>query len=134
VTDQGAVVAAIGIGEFAVEHNGRTDIVYAIEADGIRWAFWNGRVYRQPIDATPSRSAGRRRGADASQGVAAPMPATVLKVLVAAGAEVKKGDTLVVLEAMKMELPLRAPADATVKAVHCAEGDLVQADAVLVDL
>ena len=62
------------------------------------------------------------------------MPATVLKVLVSAGAPVKKGDTLVILEAMKMELPLRAPADATVAAVHCREGELVQPDTVLVEL
>ena len=39
---------------------------------------------------------------------------------------VKKGDTVVLLEAMKMELPIRAPADATVRAVNCREGALVQ--------
>ena len=62
------------------------------------------------------------------------MPATVLKVLVAAGAEVKKGDTLVVLEAMKMELSIRATGDGTIVAVRCREGEMVQADTVLVDL
>jgi biotin carboxyl carrier protein len=62
------------------------------------------------------------------------MPATVLKVLVSAGTQVRKGDTLLILEAMKMELPLRSPADATVKAVNCAERDLVQPDTVLVEL
>jgi 3-methylcrotonyl-CoA carboxylase alpha subunit len=62
------------------------------------------------------------------------MPATVIKVLVQPGATVKKGDTVVILEAMKMEWPVRSPADATVKAVRCREGDLVQPDAVLVEL
>ena len=62
------------------------------------------------------------------------MPATVLKVLVTPGAKVKKGDTLIILEAMKMELPLRAPGDATVTAIGCREGELVQADAILVEL
>jgi biotin carboxyl carrier protein len=47
---------------------------------------------------------------------------------------VRKGETVVILEAMKMELPLRSPADATVVAVHCRTGDLVQPDTVLVDL
>jgi 3-methylcrotonyl-CoA carboxylase alpha subunit len=61
------------------------------------------------------------------------MPATVIKVLVAPGVAVRKGDTVVVLEAMKMELPIRATSDATVKAVHCREGELVQPDAVLVE-
>ena len=62
------------------------------------------------------------------------MPATVIKVLVQVGAAVKKGETLVILEAMKMELPLRSGADATVRAVHCREGELVQPDTVLVEL
>jgi 3-methylcrotonyl-CoA carboxylase alpha subunit len=62
------------------------------------------------------------------------MPATVVKVLVKPGDRVAKGDTVVVLEAMKMELPLRAAGNATVKAVHCREGEMVQADAVLVEM
>jgi 3-methylcrotonyl-CoA carboxylase alpha subunit len=60
------------------------------------------------------------------------MPATVLKVQVRPGDTVKKGDIVVVLEAMKMELPIRAPGDGVVAAVACREGELVQADAVLV--
>jgi biotin carboxyl carrier protein len=62
------------------------------------------------------------------------MPARVVKVLVAPGAAVRKGETVIVLEAMKMELPIRAPENATVGAVHCEEGELVQADAVLIEL
>ena len=61
------------------------------------------------------------------------MPATVIKIHVKPGDEVKKGDAVVVLEAMKMELPLRLPSDAVVKAVHCRAGELVQPDAVLVE-
>ena len=64
----------------------------------------------------------------------APMPATVLKVLVQPGTRVAKGQSLVILEAMKMELPLRALDDGSIVAVHCKEGQLVQADAVLVEL
>jgi biotin carboxyl carrier protein len=62
------------------------------------------------------------------------MPATVVKVLVAPGQAVRHGDTLLLVEAMKMELPIRAPGDAIVKAVHCREGDLVQPDRTLVEL
>ena len=50
------------------------------------------------------------------------------------GAAVKKGDTLIVLEAMKMELPIRAPADGTVARVTCTEGQLVQPGVPLVEL
>ena len=66
--------------------------------------------------------------------IIAPMPARVGSLAVATGTRVRKGDILIVLEAMKMELPLRAPADGLVTAVHCQQGQLVQADAVLMDL
>jgi biotin carboxyl carrier protein len=61
------------------------------------------------------------------------MPATVVNVAVKPGDAVHKGDVVVLLEAMKMELPLRADADATVAAVHCREGELVQGEALLVE-
>jgi len=62
------------------------------------------------------------------------MPAKVVRVLVKEGDVVHKGDTLIVLEAMKMELPLRSASDATVRAVHCQDGQLVQPDSVLIEL
>jgi 3-methylcrotonyl-CoA carboxylase alpha subunit len=61
------------------------------------------------------------------------MPATVIRVAVKPGAAVGKGDTLLVLEAMKMELPIRAPFDGVIKAVHCKAGDLVQPGVPLLD-
>jgi biotin carboxyl carrier protein len=62
------------------------------------------------------------------------MPARVGSITVTTGARVRKGDILVVLEAMKMELPIRAPGAGVVAAVHCEQGQLVQADTVLLDL
>jgi acetyl/propionyl-CoA carboxylase alpha subunit len=70
----------------------------------------------------------------ASSTITAPMPGTVIKVNVHTGATVQARDPLVVLEAMKMETPLVAPFDATVKAVHVEEGDRVANGAVLVEL
>lgn len=126
-------VVRIADGVYRVETDGQSHVVYVAGPPANRWAFWNGRVYRaSQTDAAPQARARARR--DAHQELTAPMPATVLKVLVTPGALVKKGETLVILEAMKMELPLRAPADATVTAVGCREGDLVQPDAVLVEL
>ncbi len=66
--------------------------------------------------------------------VTAPMPGTVLRVLVAEGDSVKARQPLVVLEAMKMETPLTSPYDAVVRAVHIAEGDRVAGGATLVEL
>jgi biotin carboxyl carrier protein len=54
------------------------------------------------------------------------MPATVVRVQIAPGDAVKRGDVLIILEAMKMELPIRAPADGTVTRVLCSAGELVQ--------
>ena len=84
--------------------------------------------------AAPVAAPAKRRGSGAAgRSVTAPMPATVVKVHVSPGLPVKKGETLVVLEAMKMELPMRAPGDATVKAVCCRAGEMVAADAVLIE-
>jgi acetyl-CoA/propionyl-CoA carboxylase, biotin carboxylase, biotin carboxyl carrier protein len=66
--------------------------------------------------------------------VTAPMPGTVIKVLAEPGERVAARQPLVVLEAMKMETPLVSPYDATVRAVHVAEGDRVAGGAVLVEL
>ncbi len=66
--------------------------------------------------------------------ISAPMPGLVKAVLVEAGAEVKAGTRLVVLEAMKMENDINAPGDARVGRVHVQPGNVVEADAPLVTL
>ena len=58
--------------------------------------------------------------------VEAEMVANVWKVLVAPGAPVNEGDTLVILESMKMEIPVVAPQAGTVTAVNVVEGGVVQ--------
>jgi acetyl/propionyl-CoA carboxylase alpha subunit len=69
-----------------------------------------------------------------SSTVDAPMPGTVIRVLVAEGDMVAARQPLVVLEAMKMETPLLAPYAATVSAVHVAQGDRVAGGTTLVEL
>ena len=66
--------------------------------------------------------------------VNAPMPGKILKVNVNAGTAVKKGDVLLVLEAMKMENEICAPQDGTVATVECAAGDSVESGKVLVSM
>jgi acetyl/propionyl-CoA carboxylase alpha subunit len=66
--------------------------------------------------------------------ITAPMPGTVIKVLVEPGTHVTARQPVVVLEAMKMETPLVAPYDATVRAVRVSEGDRVARGALLVEL
>jgi biotin carboxyl carrier protein len=126
-------VVRVGDGIYRVEHDGRTRTVYVAGSSSDQWAFADGRVFRGDFGAAHDRP---RRAARIAgpQALTAPMPATVIKVLVQPGGTVKKGDTILLLEAMKMELPIRAPADATVLAVHCREGELVQPDTTLVEL
>jgi biotin carboxyl carrier protein len=62
------------------------------------------------------------------------MPGNIMKINVSAGASVKKGDVLLVLEAMKMENDICAPQDGTVATVNVQKGASVQTDEVLVTL
>jgi len=71
---------------------------------------------------------------DAGGGCTAPMPGKVVQVLVSEGDSITKGQSLVVLEAMKMEQTITAPADAVVESVRVAVGDQVEAGATLVVL
>jgi 3-methylcrotonyl-CoA carboxylase alpha subunit len=129
----GPVAARIGDGVYRVVVNGRAHLAYVAGSGAEVWLHWDGQVFHRPFD---DERADRqpRRAAGGHQSLSAPMPATVLKVLVAAGSVVHQGDPLVILEAMKMELPIRSAGEAVVKAVHCREGELVQSGAVLVEL
>jgi biotin carboxyl carrier protein len=66
------------------------------------------------------------------QQIKAPMPGLVLNVLVAEGAEVKKGDNLLVLEAMKMENMIKSPTDGIIKKIEIKQGDKVEKNEILV--
>ncbi len=82
------------------------------------------------VDATAHDATAMHGEAD----VTAPMPGTVIKVLVQPGERVRARQPLLVLEAMKMETPLTAPYDAVVRKVNVGEGDRVAGGAVLVEL
>jgi acetyl/propionyl-CoA carboxylase alpha subunit len=122
----------LGHGRLRLTGDGPTTLAYVVDAGDERWVFIDGAVLRVEFE----RPAGRRRAprAGAHESLAAPMPATVVRVLVTPGETVSRGTPLVILEAMKMELPLRAPQDAVVTAVACQEGDLVQPGEPLVEL
>jgi len=69
-----------------------------------------------------------------SSEIAAQITGNVWKIEVSVGDEVEDGDTVVILESMKMEIPVEAEDDGTVKEIRCAEGDSVSEGDVLVVL
>jgi len=66
--------------------------------------------------------------------ITAPMGGKVIEVKVQPGASVNEGDEVVILEAMKMELPVVATESGTVKEIKCNKGDAVEAEGVLIVL
>ncbi len=101
-------------------------------ADGSRrWVALDGCVYTLE---KPSPRARRKGDSAAGKALRAPMPAQVRAVQVQAGETVRAGQTLLLLEAMKMEIRIRAPRDAAVSALHVAQGDTVERDQLLIEL
>ena len=87
-----------------------------------------------PKAAPAAPAAPKAAGKAGSVTVKAPMPGNIMKVNVKPGDAVKKGDVLLVLEAMKMENDVCSPEDGTVASVEVAKGATVETDAVLVTL
>ena len=85
------------------------------------WVFSEGEVF----EFARTQDGPTTHRLDESPSLSSPMPATVRQVHVSSGQEVRVGDTLILLEAMKMEMPLKAPRDGVVESVACQEGDLV---------
>lgn len=122
-------VTSFGGGRYElVSDSGRT-LAYAVRRGRAAWVFLEGRVFIIQPDDTQAR--GARQHDEAA--LAAPMPATVVAINVTPGQDVKTGDALVVLEAMKMELAVTAPHDGRVRRIACRVGELVQPGVPLVE-
>jgi biotin carboxyl carrier protein len=128
VSIDGTSIPVQPLGEGAVRVEGRP--AWVASSGDVRWVYLDGEVYEMEVVG----AGGRRRGLAGHGLLSAPMPATVVRVEVSPGSRIRRGDTLIILEAMKMELPIRASADGIVKAVHCTPGDLVQPGVPLVEV
>jgi len=103
-----------------------------VSADGAkRWVTVNG----QTMMLTKSSGAKRRgSGHDQGAGLVAPMPGLVRSVNIAEGEAVMKSQTLLVLEAMKMEIRIQAPRDGIVKKLLVKQGQTVEREQVLIEI
>lgn len=132
IDDSSFVVTAIEPGVYVVDDGRRRwHVAVAVTGDA-RWVSVDGAVAILEVESGNRREPRKRTAA--GDAMMAPMPATVVKVLVAPGQAVTEGETVLVLEAMKMELPIRAPKAGVVAAVRCRQGELVQPGVALVDL
>ena len=100
----------------------------------------NGTTYEVELElleegavskAAPKAAAQQAKPAGAGTKVTAPMPGNILSVNVTEGATVKKGDVLMILEAMKMENEIMAPQDGKVTGVNVAKGAAVESGTLL---
>jgi acetyl/propionyl-CoA carboxylase alpha subunit len=120
---------------FLTEHPPLSAVPFLTTAAAFR-SPWRLNLPAPPPAVPPDvdDEAHRRTGARGESAVTAPMPGTVIRVDVGAGDAVRARQALIVLEAMKMEIPVSSPFDGTVTAVHAAEGDQVAGGALLVEL
>ncbi len=132
-------VVRIHDNRFHVIHGNQSYEAEVVQADPVAKSFTfkiNGTRYRVSVqdrfDQLLEQMGMGNGTAGQVKDLKAPMPGLILSVAVAEGQEVKKGDPLLILEAMKMENVIKAPADATVKAIRVRTGDSVEKNQVLV--
>jgi biotin carboxyl carrier protein len=118
-------------GRLVLEIEGRRVLAHVVAQGAKRFVALEGRSY---VLAPPERrSRGRLAGAG-DDTLTATMPGQVIAVKVAVGETVERGQTLVVLEAMKMELRVAAPHAGTVRAIHVSQGQTVDRGQQLVEI
>ena len=109
-------------------------IAYDVQVEELGADAAPAAVSAAPAPAKSAAPAPKKAAVGAGEKVAAPMPGTIVSVNVSDGQAVKKGDVLVVLEAMKMENEIKAPADGTVTSVAVSKGESVDTGATLVTI
>lgn len=102
-----------------------------VSSDGAkRWVTINGQTLML------TKTSGAKRGVrhDHAGGLIAPMPGQVRSVAVSVGDAVKKSQTLLTMEAMKMEIRIQARKDGKIKAVHVQQGQTVEREQILIEM
>lgn len=114
-----------------IELNGQTIPVYAQKIKGEVWLHLNGKTFLYEDEQQLRKKT--KKSAHAGD-LIAPMPGKVTKILKNAGEEVKKGEAVIVMEAMKMEYTLKSDGDGRIQAIHCKANEQVTLGKVLVHI
>jgi acetyl/propionyl-CoA carboxylase alpha subunit len=130
-----AEILRISDNEIVLFAGGKARRVFLVR-DGDRWLVSaGGREFVSPARAESGRfHKGDDRTPDGGRGVRSPMPGKVIKLCAAEGDECRKNQTLVIVEAMKMENEVQAGLEGIVKKIHVAVGELVDAEKILVEI
>ena len=123
--------------KYNITVNGTTYEVVVEEVGGAASSAPAAPVFSAPVAAPVSAPAAPKAAPAVAAGatsVIAPMPGTILDIKVSQGQSVKKGDTVCVLEAMKMENDIPAPADGVVASINVQKGASVAANDVIITL
>ena len=118
-------------GALLLRIDGRPHMAVTAERDGVFYVWLDGRTFTLRREEPRAR---RRAAERAAGSLAATMPGQVIAVAVTPGQQVQRGQTLMVLEAMKMEQRITAPEAGVVAAVHCRVGDVVERGQVLMEI
>ena len=116
-------------GRLLVEVNGQAQFAHVAKVDDSWWIHFDGRIHVVNGHETGSADSSAGEG-----GLTAPMPGTILEIYAKVGQRVREGQTLLVMEAMKMEHRIQAPKAGEVLSVNFSEGDRVDMGATLVEL
>ncbi len=118
--------------KYNITVNGTTYEVVVEEVESSRTPVYSAPVAPQPSSAPKSKPT--HTGIAGANKVVAPMPGTILDMKVSVGQNVKKGDVICVLEAMKMENDIPAPCDGVVMSVNVQKGASVASNDLLVSI
>lgn len=139
----GSYIASIGERQYVVQaeavadgwllqQSGQRARVYTAALNNERFIHVEGQAYT--LTVPDARSSRRRQAGSGADALTAKMPGQVLDVRVAEGDSVEKGQTLVIMEAMKMEIRVAAPTDGRIRRIHVAIGDVVDREQLLVEM
>jgi len=121
--------------EWLLDVDGRPVRASLAVGEGETWIFIDGRTYRIEEAGSADLRPRRRSGPDdQTRQVTPPMPSAVIRILAAEGEQVKKGQALIVLSAMKMETTLTAPYQGHVKKIRVAVGAQVMPGEILMEI